>query len=60
MTHRSRPTYIMLSAAQYQQLIGYGMAAERLWNALLTEGAPAQRTAREIDQHIHAERESWE
>lgn len=32
---------------------------ERLWDALLAEGAPGERAARDIDQQIHTERDSW-
>lgn len=56
---RNRPSYVILSEAQYQRLLGYEKATERLWDALLAEGAPGERTAREIDQQIHAERDSW-
>lgn len=56
---RNRPSYVILSEAQYQHLVGYERATERLWDALLAEGEPGGRTAHEIDEQIHAERDSW-
>jgi len=56
---RNRPSYVILSEAQYQRLAGYGRATERLWDALLAEAMPSERTARDIKGQIHAERDSW-
>lgn len=56
---RNRPSYVILSEAQYQSLVAYDEASARLWDVLLGEGSQGTRTADDIDQQIQSERDAW-
>lgn len=57
---RNRPSYVILSEAQYQRLVGRQEASERLWDRLLAEAPAGERSAGEIDEQLDAERGAWE
>lgn len=56
----NRPSYVILSEAGYQRLVGHRQAAERLWDRLLAEGPAGGRSAGEIDEQLETERGSWD
>lgn len=57
---RNRPSYVILSEAQYRRLVGHQEASERLWDRLLAGAAAGGRSAAGIDEELEAERGSWE
>ena len=57
---RNRPSYVILSEDAYQRLVGQHKATERLWDRLLCGHPGGERSAKEIDDELDAEREAWE
>lgn len=57
---RNRPSYVILSEEGYQRLVGHREASERLWDRLLAERPPGERSAAAIHEQLDGERESWE
>lgn len=57
---RNRPSYVILSEEGYQKLVGRRQAVEELWDRLLSEAPAGGRSAREINEQLRAERESWD
>lgn len=60
VVRRNRPSYVILSEAQYRRLVGHEEAAERLWDRLLAQGPAGARSADDIDERLETERGSWE
>jgi len=57
---RNGSSYVILSEAGYQKLVGHRQAAEESWDRLLADAPAGRRSAAEIDEQLRAERESWD
>lgn len=57
---RNRPSYVILSEAEYQRLLNRREAGARLWEQLLRGQTPGQRSAESIHQQMQDERGSWD
>jgi len=56
---RNRPSYVILSEAQYRQLTDRRQAVGRLWDRLLADEPAGTRGASDIDEQLRREREDW-
>jgi len=57
---RNRPSYVILSEADYRRLVGRREAVEHLWDRVLADEPAGRRSADDVQRQLRAERDGWD